>query len=359
MKRAWGFDVSHWDIQFQGGPIIDYAPLIQLNPSFVFVKVTDGVSLAAHHPEHIAAVQQAGLVLGLYHWFWPTIQVQPQVEAFAAKIDQYNPPIIVVDNEQVYKSSDLKKKALAGEIPMTEAIIPPEQISDRGRDFMHLLRQRYPDKLLLNYTAQWFVKTYSPQMGNWINEFPLWLATYPYEKEDEVHIVASWEEFKMLREGLTEQMIQARMPINANQWLFWQWGGDHLLLPAPYPKGFHVDLNVYNGTPEEFHARFGGQPGGIAGGGEQAEEEQSGDEEQMHDGDQTGSEQPVASEGVRYICNTGQLNIRSRREVVKETETGRFLFEGDAVLVYEIVDNWGRIDPVESLWVNVKLLRKA
>lgn len=358
MNRAWGFDVSHWDVQFQGGPIIDYAPLIQLKPSFVFVKVTDGVSLTPRHPDHIAAVQQAGLVLGLYHWFWPTIQVQPQVDAFGAVIDRYDPLMIVVDNEQVFKSADLKAKFKDGKVPFEEAAIPPDVISSRGREFMNQLRQRFPDKLLLNYTADWFVNTYSPAMSTWINEFPLWLAAYPYEKD--ARVVASWDEFEALREGLTEKMIQDRMPTDANQWLFWQWGGDKLLLPKPYPEGFHVDLNVYNGTPEEFHVRFGGQPGGIIAGGEQkGEVEPPGDGGQKPEEEQSEEEQPLAPEGVRYICNTGQLNIRTRREVVKETETGKFLFVGDEVLVYEIIDTWGRIDPAESLWVSVKFLRKA
>ena len=346
MKRAWGIDVSHWDVQFKGGPIIDYNPLIKLHPSFVFVKVTDGVSITPRHEEHIAAVQQSGLVLGLYHWFWPTMEVKSQVEAFGAKIDQFNPPIIVVDNEQVYKSPDLGKKAKAGEIPMSEALIPPDQISAKGREFMHLLHQRFPDKLLLNYTADWFVKTFCPPMGKWINDFPLWLAAYPYEKE--ARMVASWDEFVMLRDGLTEEMIQKRMPLNANQWLFWQWGGDKLLLPAPYPKGFHVDLNVYNGTPEEFHARFGGQPG------------ESIEDVEMPELEEKSKEKALPTpDGVRYICNTGQLNIRSLPMVVEGNETGKFLFEGDEILVFEINGSWGRIDQIESLWVNVNHLKKV
>jgi GH25 family lysozyme M1 (1,4-beta-N-acetylmuramidase) len=346
MKRAWGIDVSHWDVQAKGGPIIDYHPLIKLHPSFVFVKVTDGVSIARHHEEHIAATREFGLVLGLYHWFWPTLKVESQADAFSKKIDQFNPPIIVVDNEQVFISSELSKKAKAGEIPMSEAIIPPEQISNKGRDFMRLLRQRFPDKLLLNYTADWFVKSFSPPMGQWINEFPLWLAAYPFEKE--TRTVGSWEEFEMLREGLTEGMIQNRMPLNADQWLFWQWGADKLLLPAPYPQGFHVDLNVYNGTPEEFHARFGGQPGSIMEAVEEPVEDVILEEEEL----------PVPV-GERYICNTGVLNIRTLPMVAEGTETGKFLFKGDEITVFEILGAWGRIDQIESLWVNVNHLVKV
>ncbi len=353
MKRAWGFDVSHWNVQSKDGPIIDYGPLIKLKPSFVIVKVTDGAAFDSRHEQHIAAVQQAGLVLGVYHWFWPTLQLQPQLDTFAQVIDKFDPPIIVVDNEQVYKSSKLRDQAKSGDIPMSEAIIPPDQISSKGRQFMRLLRDRYPHKLLLNYTADWFVKTYAKPMSEWLDEFPLWLAAYPYEKPP--RFVQSWDEFMALREGLTEQMIRDRMPPGANQWLFWQWGADKLYLPPPYPTHFNIDLNVYNGTPEEFHARFGGQPGGIAGDGKNQPDEKEKTEEK---GKSEEKEQPEPV-GVRFICTTGQLHIRSRPDVLKETETGKFLFKGDEVMVYEIANGFGRIDPVESRWVGMKFMKPA
>lgn len=72
-----GIDVSHWQLT------IDWAKVKSSGVSFVYIKCTEGLhTLDPHYVAFRAAARSAGLIVGSYHFFHPSLDAETQAQWF-------------------------------------------------------------------------------------------------------------------------------------------------------------------------------------------------------------------------------------------------------------------------------------
>lgn len=210
-SRVWGLDISHWNI-----PPVDLKRMKDIyGMSFVIIKGADGSLKTKYFPDHVMAAKAAGLPFGMYVWLYPNnrVSIDAQVGAWVALWNEYKPPLgVFIDAETTYyggtvanpQASDLtaaheKLKALTGQLQTT-------------------------------YTSYGYSK--SNLIGFDWNKYPrLWVANYTTASAP-------------------------LLPSGASVYEFWQYT-DNLDGAQLDPNGNKsLDGNYYNGTAEQFAAKY-------------------------------------------------------------------------------------------------------
>lgn len=213
-SNAEGIDVSHW----QGN--IDWKAVAADGISFAFVKATQGTSYVdPEFTKNIKGAKAAGVLVGAYHYITAASASAAKQEAhnFATAFNSAGgkeffdlPP--VMDYEE-----NKHGLSMAG-------------ITTVARTFLMEVERLTGVKPIL-YTYQSFIKNFSG-----LSDYPLWMARYSLNQPEDA-------------QGWT-------------RWLFWQYSDGQ---QGGYRNGNtrkvagiagHVDLNEFDGPPDELKAYF-------------------------------------------------------------------------------------------------------
>lgn len=201
-----GVDVSH----YQGN--IDWDILSGEGIDFAFIKATEGSSYVDPRYEYNArASAKTGLKIGAYHFFSFDSAGDTQSENFIKAVgngDNMLPPTVDLEPYGEYKSK----------LPQKDKVKPELDA------LLGALEEHYGKKPII-YTTQ---RAYKKYLANGYEEYDIWIRSV---------------------------LVSPTLP-DSREWRFWQYSDRGRLQGYSGKEGF-IDLNVFNGTREEFE-RYGG-----------------------------------------------------------------------------------------------------
>lgn len=227
-ERALGVDVSHWN------DFVDFAMLSTAGVAFAVVKISQGSQLRdGRRSQHLNAARRAGLLTGGYHWCDPTNDAARQVENFLRAGEDLELDFCAVDVEQYWRDWEewVNRKITR--------VLPPAEISRCARLVAEGIARRTAKPTLI-YTRTTFVQAYAAPMLDWLAEWEVWLAQYPYPRG---RLTEEWQSLQ--REHLPRAFSPA-LPRGVKNWRMWQFSGDRFILPGS--GGQPIDLNWFNGS---------------------------------------------------------------------------------------------------------------
>ena len=201
--KVFGVDVSH----YQGE--IDWEKLEEQGVMFAFIKATEG---SGHVDEssryNLENALKTGIKTSAYHFFSFDSAGETQADNFISAVKKEEisiPPVIDIE----YYADKAQNKPTAEE---TEKILTP---------LIERLESYYGVKPII-YTT---LPVYFRYVHGKFSDYPLWIRSTRFEPD-------------------------------FMNWKFWQYS-DSGILEGYSGEEEHIDLNVYNGTAEEFMAEFG------------------------------------------------------------------------------------------------------
>ncbi len=224
-RFAHGLDISKYDIHYR-------APVRAVD--FVIQRASYGLKSDERFEQLHAEIQPVPL-RGAYHYFYTGIPWQQQAEHFLRLITGRGYHFLALDYELLYNNLNAASAQDAQRI-------------------MRFWRAESGQQVLLYCNPNVYENYFLPY-GNWMREWPLWISQWH----------SKW--------WYQNRANAPKLPRGVSDWAFWQYGGDYQnpsgLWSVPgYNEGAawgvdskHVDLDVFNGTPEELRqwARVGHQ----------------------------------------------------------------------------------------------------
>lgn len=160
-------------------------------------------------------------VRGVYHYFSSGSSWQDQAGFFLNQIEGKDIHFMVLDFERSYNHMSAEFTLDAG-----------NWMADVGR--------RSQKRVLLYTNASTYDEWLTPYC-DWMERWQLWIAQYPYRH---------WNRY--LESIQTESTIKPGLPKGRHDWSIWQYSADGNQRGGLFGvKSRDVDINVYNGTPEE------------------------------------------------------------------------------------------------------------
>jgi lysozyme len=199
-----GVDVSH----YQGD--ISWEKLEQQNVRFAFIKATEGSSLIDENAKiNLKAADETNILVSAYHFFSFDSSGETQAENFISVVNPEDidlPPVVDIE---FYGDKLLNKPK-------------SEEAEEILRPLLETLEETYGVKPII-YTT---MTVYNLYLKESFSEYPLWIRNVNCEP----YLV---------------------------KWKFWQYCDKGELYGFSGDEKY-IDLNVYNGSEEEFLAEFGG-----------------------------------------------------------------------------------------------------
>ncbi len=209
MARAHGIDVSKWQVSFDASKKPD-------DIQFVIMRASVGIIKDSIFEEMYQSIQPIP-VRGAYHYFRSEWGWQEQASHFLSLVKDKNFHFFALDIE----SADNK---------------PSAQFAQDARRWIDHVVQKTGKKVLL-YTNLVVYKTWLTPHGNWMKNYPLWIAQYWFEPD---------------------RNKKPALPDGVTEWTFWQYSADGNNMGAAYGVGSkHLDLDVFNGPVEQLYAWAG------------------------------------------------------------------------------------------------------
>jgi lysozyme len=239
MDKVLGVDLSRWQ------PVVDWPTLAKGGVGFAIAKASQGTT--TKDPllrSHFFKAKEVDLLVGAYHWCDPTMKPDDQVENFFEAMDGMAFDFLALDVEQYWQSW---QEWLEGKITR---FVKPDTISSVALSMAREIRTRSSIPLLL-YTRKSFILDYARPMLQWIADWPLWLAYYPYASGRKA---VSWE---TLVQDCLPKVVGPSLPEGCMDWTFWQFSGDKFILPGATTA---LDLDYFNGSLEDLRKWCGAQP---------------------------------------------------------------------------------------------------
>ncbi|MEW6437777.1 MAG: GH25 family lysozyme [Pseudomonadota bacterium] len=196
---------------------------------FAYVKATQGANkLDAKVRENLLSAAQSGRVnpkfkYGIYHVFMPCDDAQAQFDNLKAVYNKNDFPLpVAIDTEFVYYATVGPSRYVLGSCAKPPSVA---EIRERLKQFVQLIMADSGRKPILYAPAS--AISGSELFDADLRSLPLWVADY------------------------TPSSIQTGRP-HADQWTFWQYGEGSL---GTHTSGREqVDLNVFNGSEDQFQA---------------------------------------------------------------------------------------------------------
>ena len=211
-ERKQGFSVHGVDVsRYQSE--IDWKEVASQDITFAFVKASEGETITdTHFCQNWAAIKEANIKRGAYHFFRPTTSVLTQAQNFIDNVILENgdlPPVLDVEVMDGVSKEDLVKRMQA---------------------WLDIIEMHFQIKPVI-YTNQ---KFFNEHLAKDFKDYPLWIARYNNFFEPK--------------------------PSNNKDWLFWQYGNKGRV------NGIDgdVDLNVFQGSLEELEALTFKQPHSLS-----------------------------------------------------------------------------------------------
>ncbi len=203
MARAHGIDISKWQTSFDAS----------VNPAdiqFVIMRASVGMMKDSSFDEMVKSIRPIP-VRGAYHYFRSEWGWQEQAAHFLSLVKNQNFHFFALDIE----SADNQPSA--------------QFCRDAKRWIDHVAQQT--GKRVLLYTNLVIYNTWLTPHGNWMKDYPLWIAQYWFEPD---------------------RNKKPALPDGVTEWTFWQYSADGNNMGAAYGVGSkHLDLDVYNGSVED------------------------------------------------------------------------------------------------------------
>lgn len=218
------------------------------NVPAVILKASGGLWKDERFEQHYAGLQAAGVHTPAYHWLDPIYRAEQQIDVFLSIVGNRNIPFYVLDIEQWWNNwaawyAAWAKKLIWSLVPK----IAPYKIALHAHTAAQYLVAKARKPVLL-YTSQGFVRSYAPQMAEWLGNFDGWPANYVIYSDKK--ITCSWDELyrKYLPTGKLPLLPDGMKPERVRGW---QYSGDLISLPGMYAdaKGKRyspADLSVFD-----------------------------------------------------------------------------------------------------------------
>lgn len=222
----YGIDVSRWQ------PNVDWALLKSSGVDFVFIKATQGnYTVDPMLKKHVDGANSVGMVVGLYHWCDPLISADSQAKFFVNSVQGLKFHMVSADVEQFW--ADWQEWS-AGSI---SKYLSPDVISSNAYNILNYWKTNLPVPSVL-YSRASFVHGFARPMLNWVANWPLWMAHYPYNT---TRIKTTWDVFKS---QYKPSIPGPSLPSGSTKWTFWQFTGDKFVLPGVDTS---LDVDYFNG----------------------------------------------------------------------------------------------------------------
>ena len=231
-----GIDVSRYNE-------LDYSILNENGIKFIVAKVSQGdYRIDPLFETHNTGTIEQGMIPGGYHWDDPIEDSDTQADWFLQAIDGKTLDFIWLDMEQFWANWGEWAAWIAGQGTITQ-FIPPIRISESAYTIATRVRDttRIPVGI---YTRVSFVLDYARPALDWLHEFPLALAQYPYAAG---RVETTWNDWIKFYYPKT---LPRLMP-GTDDWHFWQCSGDKFILPGCITP---LDIDLFNGPLDTFQS---------------------------------------------------------------------------------------------------------
>lgn len=257
-----GIDVSHYQ------PKLDWSKL-KGNIDFVIAKAGESYGTDEMFAKHCQAAYDADLPFGAYWYFdptpylnyglpsnggtrWPKPEDDKQFQALINALKYKKYYFLVLDVERWWERYDEYYEHKKGTRKKEDVVtLTDAWISQTAEVFAGWMRQ-YFKKPVFIYTAEWFVTGFAPSMNNWVKNYPLWIASYPYSSGV---VNTTWEQFRSAWMPLDTAKIPT---LSADKVTMWQFSGDKFVLPGS--GGSALDLNFYMAPEAQMWSDIGFTP---------------------------------------------------------------------------------------------------
>lgn len=200
-------DVSHWEGQIDWNSVIP-------RPWVVICKTSEGTAFVDHiFPQHWPQLRELGIRRGAYHYFHSDLDIGNQVQHYLNTVSSAGgfmdgdlPPILDLEG---LRSSKVKGEGLAKLVLQW---------------LEHAEREVGAAPIIYTSASEWSnLLDYSGKPPAWCQNYPLWVAWYPYEKDKYIEPPANV------------------IPRGWDKWAMWQYAEDGRLAGILYDG---VDLNI-------------------------------------------------------------------------------------------------------------------
>jgi hypothetical protein len=354
-------DVSHWQSW------MPWHALDQNGWKYAYIKMDEKAV------EHTSKARAGGFKrLGLYQWVDPTLSVDYNVDKVLRYLSEIRVESVVMDIEHWWASWSEWWAAVEGRAPWSSVRrLSGQHISDHAHAVVQELIPRI-NMPLFNYCGRWFINAYSPQLDDWIHDYPYINADYSGAPEGRT---LTWEQIDQVARnigpsphmppGKTEMMRQFASKITVKE------------------ENVSFDMNVFFGSLEDFDRilafdpdaeppeeplyeavnrgyfipifRLPSKRGGIAGGIRHGQEFEV--FEEIEGWTRIGKNQWIPAQPykdiqkVLYDGVVTAVSLNVRKGPGTNYSTDGWLEKGAQVKIYREVGLWGQID--EDRWVSL------
>ncbi len=241
MALAYGMDVSFYEKK------IDWFKVRDQGFSFVFIKASQADFEDSSFKSHWAGAKNAGILRAGYHFYRENVSAHTQAQTFANLLKDDSgelPPILDIEH---YRGQPLAS---------------PRQVARGIEIWLREVEIRLKMRPMV-YTGAGFWNGEMRIDGAypvWAPSYKLWVANYktlPFPERTTLTV----QNIMILIEGIAHGLFTPTIPKSWDQWTFWQFSGDKYFIDGVETLTQDnqvvkaaVDLNVYNGTPDQLRA---------------------------------------------------------------------------------------------------------
>ena len=227
MTSVFGIDISGW----VAAP--DWNAVSSQGVKFVFVKASENTFADSKFSQHWQGSKSVGMLRGAYHFFHPEANNSAQqASAFIQSVGADKgelPPVL--DLEQVYINGNPIS------LPTGDAMLA---VIKQWLDPVESAFGRKP----MIYASAFFLNQQGVN-APWLNNYPLWIAQYPYAP-------GTNDQYKSVSAIPTPTSGMPQQPSSFQPWTFWQYSSKGQL--AGFPPSQLLDFDYFNGSLNDLTA---------------------------------------------------------------------------------------------------------
>lgn len=194
--------------------------------------------------DHVNQAKAKGISkIILYFWGDPTLTAFYQILLFSNDIKEFAPIAVFLDSEQWWGDWSQYWEFLAGKRTLANMIIKsPQAISDSQLAILNGLRTNFPDLLLGDYSADWFVRGWAQPMSLWLKFWLFWVAAY--RDYGQATFKATYDFIKSVPLDTESPLL----PQGVSDYVMWQYSSRMIYPGQLYP----FDSNIINPKATSF-----------------------------------------------------------------------------------------------------------